>query len=295
MDGTDDQLTEALIQAAARRAIAGQKPEPGLREALFRLATERPALRAALSPMFADDASYQAVMDAAKKENEATRAREAAQGVEQQRRDDAARKQAAVRELEQMVGPLYAEKLSSLDAYRTPFDAQKPVLERMRRIEGRIGEFIARRCNMLLYGSAGTGKNHLMTALLYAAVRTGHSVLSVNAQRLNSMFRDGIAAEARESKLLDWLAKPTVLALSDPLPPKGVPSTWNLGNLYLLVEERTNQCRPTWVTLNAETEKEAEDALSGAVWSRLCRKPAVVQPCFWPDYRRLDIGGEMEW
>jgi hypothetical protein len=125
------------------------------------------------------------------------------------------------------------------------YDArQRPVLERVRACVDSLKEIIADGRGLIFFGTVGTGKDHLLIALLYEAARLGFSCRYFNGQEIYGQFRDRMDSGQKEDGLLNELEKPDVLAISDPIPPVGAPPAtgWELttvpddnGFLWLLL------------------------------------------------------------
>jgi hypothetical protein len=79
------------------------------------------------------------------------------------------------------------------------------------------------------------------------------------------------------------------LAISDPIPPVGEPTAWNLGQLYRLLDRRYRDLKQTWVTLNALSIEDADAKLSAPMFDRL-REDAELFACFWPSFRERRKG-----
>lgn len=145
---------------------------------------------------------------------------------------------------------------------------------------------------VLLYGSVGTGKDHLLAAMLYAAADAGLSASWVNGQEIYSRFRDAMDSKVSEHSLMLEFSKPDVLGISDPIPPvvdPSKPNAWRTELLFRVLESRYRDCKSTWVTLNAQSPEDAERKLSEPVFDRL-KHGAIMIPCFWPSYREAAKG-----
>lgn len=202
--------------------------------------------------------------------------------AEHENRDNARRVELAKYRLGRDMGPRYSEQAASFAGYKMYHAAQKKAL-------ASVAEFVEKRLSrgLVLYGSVGTGKDHLMAAALYAALNSG--VMSARWRTCQDLYgdvrdqmdrRDG----GKESELLMELTAPQILALSDPTPPAGPLSPWRLEFLYRLVDRRYHAMKQTWVTINAKDIEDAEAKLSSQVWDRL-QHDADVVPCFWPSFR----------
>jgi DNA replication protein DnaC len=189
-----------------------------------------------------------------------------------------------VRRLAQALGRRYGPDACTLDGYILYHRDQRAVLDRLRALVPALPEFIARGRGLLLYGTVGTGKDHLLAAMLYAAARQGITCHWVNGQELFGAFRDNIASGRREAEILNDLAEPQVLAISDPIPPAAAPTAWNVAQLLRLIDRRYREMKSTWATLNALSPEDADAKLSAPVFDRL-RENAEMVRCFWPSYR----------
>lgn len=201
--------------------------------------------------------------------------------------DQAYRQRMAAREqerLERSLGKRYSRALCALETYAVYDPRQRETLAVVRRLIDGIGESVKRGDNILLIGSVGTGKDYLLAAIMYSAAGLGIDVKYVNGQEVFGTFRDRIDTGERDEEYFRELSLPTVLAVSDPLPPAGQPGAWDLQNLYRIVDRRYREMQPTWMTMNAASPEEINQQLSSQVFDRL-RHNATIIPCFWPSYR----------
>lgn len=187
-------------------------------------------------------------------------------------------------QLAQQLGSRYGSQLHALENFVVYDAAQKKTLEKLRQLAARLPEALQAGEGVVFFGPVGTGKDHLLAWLLYAAVDRGASVKWVNGQEVFGEFRDMIDTKQRDRDLFQALAAPDVLGISDPIPPVGKPGQWDLGNLYRILDRRYRNMKPTWVTLNALSLDDADGKLSAPVFDRL-RHDATLFPCFWPSFR----------
>lgn len=182
------------------------------------------------------------------------------------------------------MGQRYSPERASFATYKVTFKEQKPVVQAMRAIAADP----ASTGNVFLYGSVGTGKDHLLAACLYAAVNVGLTAAWASGQEIYSRFRDAMDTGRSEEALLAEYTRDEILAISDPIPavvdPKK-PAAWRTELLYRILDRRYRDMRPTWITANAEDDADAEAKLSRPVFDRL-RDDAIVFPCFWPSARK---------
>jgi len=176
----------------------------------------------------------------------------------------------------------------SLDSYEVTTDRQRWVLGQLRDLADRLPEAIRQGECLVLYGSPGTGKDHLMASLLHlAAGKHGFSAGWVAGARFYARFRDLMQArrgEAGEVALIDSFTSWTVLGISDPIPPATDPTGWAVNQLQAVVNARYEFLRPTWITANVKTVEELKDKLSVQLYERLADQGCVL-PCFWPTHR----------
>ncbi len=186
------------------------------------------------------------------------------------------------RDLGERYGPLRC----SFDTYQV-YDGRQT--HAIRAIAGWVTELhtrVAGGRGLVLYGSVGTGKDHLLAATLYQAA-VHFPTRWANAQELYAGARDRMDTAKSEAEWLRTWTDPIVLGLSDPVPPAGELSAWRLELLYRLVDRRYRRMRPTWATVNVKDAADADKRLTSPVWDRL-QDGALLIPCFWPSWRERD-------
>jgi hypothetical protein len=87
-----------------------------------------------------------------------------------------------------------------------------------------------------------------------------------------------------ENRVIEELARPDVLGMSDPLPPKDQLGVWRCEVLLRLLDKRYRAMRPTWLSANLRSIGDADVAFTAAVWDRL-QHESVVLFCSWGSYR----------
>lgn len=190
----------------------------------------------------------------------------------------------AVATLVKQLGRRYSPDRASLEKYQCRIAEQARVVERLLAIVPTIGDFCAAGRGLIFHGTVGTGKDHLLAAMLYAAAGAGVSCRWVNGQEIYGRFRDNMDTGGREETIIAELCTPQVLAISDPIPPASAPSAFNLQQLYRLLDRRYRGLQSTWVSLNALSPEDADVKLSAPVFDRL-REGAEMFRCFWPSWR----------
>lgn len=137
---------------------------------------------------------------------------------------------------------------------------------------------------LFLYGSCGTGKDHLTMACAKAALSKGYSVRCVSGPSFRSKLRDSIGGEGEASYLRPYI-ECDFLWLSDPVVDGKPMTAYQSDVFYLLVDQRWRSKKPMWVTINCAKAAEAEKDLGAAVFDRM-RHKAVTHYFNWTTMRR---------
>lgn len=172
-----------------------------------------------------------------------------------------------------------------LENFTVASDGQRVAVERLKDCAENIVERISDGMNVVLIGPAGTGKDHLLMALCHAAIGAFRSVEWRNGTSLWLEFRKTIGEDEDESRVARRLVAPDVLAISDPVPPRGPLSDYQAAMLFDVVDSRYSSRKPTWVTLNCASREEAEERIGAQVVDRLAHDALVVK-CNWSSYRK---------
>lgn len=154
-------------------------------------------------------------------------------------------------------------------------------------VNGYVSDFtyrVGRGEGAVFFGPPGTGKDHLMVAMIREACKSGYACEWINGLDFFGGMRDRIDGETSEARFLGQFARPDILAISDPLPPWGALTEFQAATLFRLIDRRYRDCKPIWVTINVATGAEASDRLGAAVVDRL-KERALVVHCNWPSYR----------
>lgn len=186
--------------------------------------------------------------------------------------------------LVQSTGNRYSD--CTLEAYEARTERQKAAVTTIREYVGSLLERLDSSEGLILYGPAGTGKDHL--AFFVAAVSIlsyGRNAMYVNGQDWFGDLRDGMDSGAKERTAIDRLAWCPVLILSDPLPPFGNLTQHQASMLYRLVHSRYANGRVTICTINVADDAEADERLGVQTWDRLCDRAWKIH-CNWPSYRK---------
>ena len=182
------------------------------------------------------------------------------------------------------LGARYAN--ATLGGFQVASDEQRAAVEEIVGYVGELERNVREGRGLVLFGPKGTGKDHLLCAVMRRAVLThGFSVKWANGMDLFGDLRDQIDGEQSESRFVKLLAEPSILAISDPVPPVGGLTGWQMSQLFRVIDRRYRDLKPIFVTLNATSGGDAEDRMSGQIVDRL-RDGTLVIHCNWPSYRK---------
>lgn len=171
------------------------------------------------------------------------------------------------------------------------FDGDAKIAARQRKTVDRLQAFaddieanVKAGRNLVLFGKPGTGKDHLLAAVMNATCRAGIGVRWLNGMRLFERRRDAIDTDVRERDLLREYETVPVLAISDPVPPWGDLERGQAEFLFRLVDERYRHFRPVWITANFVGGGDAEKRMGSQVVDRL-RDGGLALDCDWESFR----------
>lgn len=200
----------------------------------------------------------------------------------QQEASAIARRKAEWQSLSSRIGERYAN--CTLANFEADHEPQKRVVAKLREYGELISVNVSEGRGIVFFGPKGTGKDHLMVAMLRCAVDSEIDVAWENGQDLFGNIRDRMDGDASESSLIHQFAKPMILAISDPMPVFGELTAHQANMLFRILDRRYRKKLPTWVTMNAKDGADAEKRMGGQLVDRL-RDGALVVSCNWASYR----------
>lgn len=189
--------------------------------------------------------------------------------------------------LSKAMGARYADcKLSSFEEYGTDDERrrQRSAIELCRAMSSEMESGVKPHSGLVLFGPPGTGKDHILAAMLRQACFIGHSVRWLNGLDFFGDMRDRMDKESPESAIIKELSEPDILAISDPLPPWGPLTAFQAQTLFRVIDRRYRQEKLIWVTINVAGSAEASERIGTAVVDRL-KERALSVHCNWPSYR----------
>lgn len=186
--------------------------------------------------------------------------------------------------LVQEIGSRYAK--CAFDNFVATTPEQRKVFTQVQQYANDLDARLSAGQGLVLFGPSGTGKDHLMVALMRKLVlELRKSVRWLNGVSLFAAFRDAMDSGEPEERLVYRLTAPQVLVLSDPQPAMGTLTAYQSQVLFQVVDERYRRKLPTWVTMNAASGAEAESKIGVATVDRL-RDGSLTLFCNWPSYRK---------
>jgi DNA replication protein DnaC len=162
-------------------------------------------------------------------------------------------------------------------------EKQSPILKKAKEFAADMPRRV--RCGgLFLIGNAGTGKDHVVAALLKIAVaKYRFSARWWDGGNLFDAVANSISEESF-ARLKKELAEPHILAISDPVPPRGHLNDSQLRRLRDAIDKRYRDTKSTWVTTNVDNNRDAEELLTRPLLERL--KEGSLQLFFdWNTYR----------
>lgn len=164
---------------------------------------------------------------------------------------------------------------ATLDTYEATSAEQREVVARLRGFQRDGIPNLHRGGGLLLYGPEGTGKDHLLFAMLrHAIIDCGYSATWRDGMGLQDEIRESIG-EGKQSELRRKLCEPQILAISDPLPPRSGESekddlsAWNLQFLRDVIDRRYSALKSTWFTFNGTSLDALKVALLPPLTARI--------------------------
>ena len=150
----------------------------------------------------------------------------------------------------------------------------------------RIEERMLTGGGLLLWGRPGTGKDHLLCACMYWAIlKHGWWTRWIDGLTLYQRARDMIGQPGSEEDFLRQFTDPTILAISDPVPPKGDTSPYATELVQKICDRRYRDCKSTWATMNVVDGADAAARMASSIIDRMKDKSLCLE-CNWPSFRK---------
>lgn len=174
-----------------------------------------------------------------------------------------------------------------LENFEITCDAQEAAIASIRAFRDNLDANIKAGTNLVLYGTVGSGKDHLMAALLNHAITRLRTEVSIE-------WRNGIDISATAKKDLESSAewqrnnepRRQVTAISDPALSGAPLKFYAADRIYQIFNSCYESRMPLWVTINASGRKEMNELLGPAATDRML-DGAVAIHCDWPSFRKV--------
>ncbi len=141
----------------------------------------------------------------------------------------------------------------------------------------------------ILHGATGSGKTHIVCAILHELILRGHRALFYSVPDFLKSLRDTISnPEKTQEEILSEAAQVKVLALDDLGAEKT--SDFTMDRLYWIINERYCNNRATLVTTNYSWPDDLEKAVGARITSRLAEMCENIGPFPNEDWRMKNAG-----
>lgn len=170
----------------------------------------------------------------------------------------------------------------SLDDFQPPNQLAYKAVARLRKFAAELPQMIEFGHGLVLYGPAGSGKDHLLVSLARTALYE-HDVRIEwwNGGKLSAKFRSSMNDP---EPVFKSLLRPQVLYISDPLPPQGGLTAHQSECFLRMMDDRISAGKPTWVSLNVSSNDEADRLMGAPIVDRMIAGALVIH-CNWPSKR----------
>lgn len=186
--------------------------------------------------------------------------------------------------IEKKIGKRYSR--CTFDGFEAETEPQQAVKAAVIDLAKTLPERIAAGGGMLLFGSPGSGKDHLAICALRAAVMAhGLTAEAIDGQQFFSKARDCIGGDTREQDFVALYTKPDILLMSDPLPVGMTHTEFQRSTLWRVFDARYRDEKPIWLTVNVVNREELEDRCGAQLADRM-RDGALCLFFNWPTHRR---------
>lgn len=178
----------------------------------------------------------------------------------------------------------------TLESYEVRNDSQSKLLAMAREYAESIDQAWMECMQILLYGSYGAGKDHILSGISKVALSKGYSVRSINGPDFRMRLRESLKDD-NERLYCQQYIDCNFLWVSDPTVEDGRLTDYQRDVLYRIVDQRWQAERPTWLSINAATREDIEQSLGGAVVDRLVHN-AKAFFCEWESGRQKAKSGK---
>jgi DNA replication protein DnaC len=187
------------------------------------------------------------------------------------------------RKFQNLVGERYTS--CRFDNFDCRSQAMRDVLTACQAIATNINAELDSGRSVVLAGPVGTGKDHLMAAMLRDVVKANRECQRVNGTDLAGQCRDIIGGHVTENEFLQRWAKIDLLALSDPEGNREKATEYYADWLYRIVDYRYRLQKSIWITINASTGREIAERIGERTWDRIQHNATIIRTN-WKTHRK---------
>ena len=142
--------------------------------------------------------------------------------------------------------------------------------------------------SVILFGPKGTGKDHLLSALENQVFQLhGLIVRWFNGCDIHKFLKREAFGELSWQEEEKHPRDAEILYISDPLPPSGALTEYQMALFFDLIDYRYRNYAPTWISMNVLNGEDAENRMGAQTVDRL-RDGALVLHCNWRSYRAAE-------
>lgn len=185
--------------------------------------------------------------------------------------------------LRRSIGPRYAQcNLDNWEFTNDPRERneQQAVLARIHEFAEELPDVVKSGSGLFLHGPSGTGKDHLLAAVMLNAACKGYWVNWQNGLDFAATARDAVT----ESEMFKRLTRPSILGLSDPPSPRDL-TTVQRALMLRAIDDRYRRRKPTWITVNAASLAEVRVRFGHELVERLM-EGSLCLGCNWGSFRQ---------
>lgn len=187
------------------------------------------------------------------------------------------------RKFQNLVGERYTS--CRFETFKHTSKAMRDVLEACQAIAANVAEELDAGRSVVLAGPVGTGKDHLMAAMLREVVRASRTCERINGTDLAGQCRDIIGGHTSEAEFLQRWATVDLLALSDPEGNREKATEYYADWLYRIVDYRYRLRKSIWITINAMKQSEIAERIGERTWDRIQHNATIIRTN-WQTHRK---------
>lgn len=181
-----------------------------------------------------------------------------------------------------------------LDNFEAESPAQRKAITKIRAFAAKLADEIAAGHNLLIHGPVGTGKDHVLTGLIWLAIQAYKTVEWRDGATMYAEWRDAMDRNTSEQSLIERLIEADVLAISDPVPGRSAITDFQAERLGKIIDARYRNNRPTWITSNVSSIEQLESLTSARFTDRFADDNCLRVFFNWESWRQRGRGRQQK-